>query len=218
MSSLLESPQVREIWSHKSDISWWGQIQVCAEIGIECTNLIPAKRPESMTHIIDRILSEKSSTHVIPEGGPNNLLILHPPALRFPFEANKVIMCPLQLTNNTDKHITFTLREKCGGPSFLRLPLYGVVPPNTPCTLIVPTQAKEEFPRKWITDLILHSATFTQGDFDSFERYRLGHCFSVKRNAVQTIVEFKALYTLPRHITTLLSMVRYYFINIDVMN
>ncbi|XP_037465557.1 uncharacterized protein LOC119337499 isoform X1 [Triticum dicoccoides] len=197
---------VREIWSHKSDISWWGQIQVCAEIGIECTNLIPAKRPESMTHIIDRILSEKSSTHVIPEGGPNNLLILHPPALRFPFEANKVIMCPLQLTNNTDKHITFTLREKSGGPSFLRLPLYGVVPPNTPCTLIVPTQAKEEFPRKWITDLILHSATFTPGDFDSFERYRLGHCFSVKRNAVQTIVEFKALYTLPRHITTLLSM------------
>lgn len=103
-----------------------------------------------MKHIIDRLLSAESSTHLISAGGPNKLLILHASALRFPFEPNKVIMCPLQLTNNTDKHIAFRLMDKSGGSSFLTLPLYGVVPPNTPYTLIVTTQEKEELPRRWI--------------------------------------------------------------------
>ncbi|KAF7105420.1 hypothetical protein CFC21_106236 [Triticum aestivum] len=67
---------VRESWSYKSDILWWDQIRVCAEIGIECTDLKPANRPESMKHIIDRLLSTECSTHVIPVGGPNKLLVL----------------------------------------------------------------------------------------------------------------------------------------------
>ncbi|VAI53395.1 unnamed protein product [Triticum turgidum subsp. durum] len=71
---------VRESWSYKSDILWWEQIRVCAEIGIECTDLNPAKRPESMKHIIDRLLAAESSTQVIPTGGPTSKLIVLPKA------------------------------------------------------------------------------------------------------------------------------------------
>lgn len=41
------------------DTSQWEQIRVCAEIGIECTKVDPAKRPD-MKHILDRLAeSEK---------------------------------------------------------------------------------------------------------------------------------------------------------------
>ncbi|VAI53413.1 unnamed protein product [Triticum turgidum subsp. durum] len=198
---------VRESWSYRSDILWWEQIRVCAEIGIECTDLNPAKRPESMKHIIDRLLAAESSTQVIPTGGPTSkLIVLHPSALRFPFEINKVITCPLELTNNTDKHVAFRLKDKSGESSFLRLPLYGIVPPNTPYTLIVTTQEIEELPRKWIIDVILDGATLILGDGEhqkTFHSQPDKYCQEM-RNALQE-VELKALYTLPRHITTLSS-------------
>uniref|UniRef100_A0A8I7BK89 non-specific serine/threonine protein kinase n=1 Tax=Hordeum vulgare subsp. vulgare TaxID=112509 RepID=A0A8I7BK89_HORVV len=193
---------VRESWSYKSDILWWEQIRVCAEIGIECIDLIPANRPQSMKHIIDRLLVAESSTHVVPTGGVNKLLALHTSALRFTFEANKVIMCPLQLTNNTNKHVAFRLMDKSGQSSFLRLPLYGVVPPNNPYILIVTTEEKKMLPRKWIIDVILGTAIIL-GDDKHIKTFQCQpeKYFQDMLNEVQE-VKLKALYTLPRDIIT----------------
>ncbi|XBI04273.1 hypothetical protein VPH35_132597 [Triticum aestivum] len=193
---------VCESWSSNSDILWWDQIRVCAEIGIECSDLEPAKRPENIKHIIDRLLSTESSTHVIPAGGPKKLLVLHPPVLRFPFEANKVITCPLQLTNNTDKPIAFRLMDKSVGSSFLRLPLCGVVLPNTPYTLVVTTKTQEKWPRKWITDVNLQGASLILGDDEHIKTFQSHpeQYFQQMGNAVQK-VELKGLYTVPQQVT-----------------
>uniref|UniRef100_A0A453TE59 Protein kinase domain-containing protein n=1 Tax=Aegilops tauschii subsp. strangulata TaxID=200361 RepID=A0A453TE59_AEGTS len=198
---------VLEGWSnHILDISECAQIQVCTEIAIECTKADPTKRPASMKHIIDRLLETEFSTHVIPEGGTSELLLLHQFALYFPFEPNKVVMCPLQLTNNTDKHVAFRLMDKSIKSSFLLLPMYGLVPPNTPYTLIVTTQVNEELPQKYIIDVILHSATLILGDDEHINTLRSqpDNFFQEMGNAVQE-VKLKAIYTLPGKITTSLS-------------
>ncbi|VAI94428.1 unnamed protein product [Triticum turgidum subsp. durum] len=199
--------EVLEGWTNRIlDIEQWEQIQVCTEIALECTNLDPAKRPASMKHIIERLLETEFSTHVIPEVGTSELLLLHQSALCFPFKPNKVVLCPLQLTNNTDKHVAFRLMEKSIKSSFLLLPMYGLVPPNTPYTLIVTTQVNEELPQKYIIDVILHSATLILGDDEHINTLRSQSeiFFQEMGNAVQE-VKLKATYTLPGHITTLLS-------------
>uniref|UniRef100_M8CDM9 non-specific serine/threonine protein kinase n=1 Tax=Aegilops tauschii TaxID=37682 RepID=M8CDM9_AEGTA len=167
----------------------WDQIRVCAKIGMECTEVDPAKRPAS---------------------GTRELLLVHPSVICFPFEPNKAITCPLQLTNNTDKHVAFRLMDNSMESSFLRLPLYDVVPPNTPYTLIVTTQKKEDLPRKYIIDVILQSATLILGDDDHINTFRSqpDKFFQETGNDVQ-VVKQKALYTLT-HIATSFSKVHVY--------
>ncbi|XP_037423780.1 uncharacterized protein LOC119288251 isoform X2 [Triticum dicoccoides] len=190
---------VLAIWNNAMlDTLQWEQIRVCAEIGIECIEVDPSKRPASMKHIIDRLAELECST------GASDLLLLQQFVLCFPFEPNKAITCPLQLTNNTDKHVVFGLMDKSMGPSFLRLPLYGFVPPNTPYTLMVTTQEKEDRPRKYIIDVILHSATLILGDDEHIKTFQNqpDRFFREMGNAVRE-VKLKALYTLPRHNATL---------------
>ncbi|XBI04999.1 hypothetical protein VPH35_133205 [Triticum aestivum] len=177
------------------------------KIGMECTEVDPAKRPASMKHIIDWLAEIECSTHVIPAGGTRELLLVHPCVLCFPFEPNKAMTCPLQLTNNTDKHVAFRLMDNSMESSFLRLPLYDVVPPNTPYTLIVTTQEKEDLPRKYIIDVILQSATLILGDDDHINTFRSqpDKFFQGTGNDVQE-VKRKALYTLT-HIATSFSKI-----------
>ncbi|KAM3215343.1 hypothetical protein ACQJBY_067375 [Aegilops geniculata] len=185
------------------DALQWDQIQVYVKIGVECTEIDPAKRPASMKHIIDWLAEIECSTHVISAAGTSELHLLHKSALCFPFEPNKVITYPLQLTNNTDKHVAFRLMDNSMESSFLRLPLYDVVPPNTPYTLIVTTQKKEEKPQKYIIDVILQSATLILGDDDHVNTFQSqpDKFFQETGNDVQE-VKLKALYTLTGHITT----------------
>uniref|UniRef100_A0A453TEB3 MSP domain-containing protein n=1 Tax=Aegilops tauschii subsp. strangulata TaxID=200361 RepID=A0A453TEB3_AEGTS len=198
---------VLEIWSNMMlDALQWEQLRVCARIGIECTDLDPGKRPASMKHIVDALAQTECSTHLSPAGGESELLLLQQFTLCFPFEPNKVITCPLQLTNNTDKHVAFRLTDKSMESSFIRLPLYGIVPPNTPFTLIITTQEKEELPQKYIIDVILHNATLILEDDEYINTFQSqpDNFFREMGNAVQE-VKLKALYTLPRHITPSLS-------------
>uniref|UniRef100_M8BKC7 Putative coatomer subunit beta'-3 n=1 Tax=Aegilops tauschii TaxID=37682 RepID=M8BKC7_AEGTA len=200
---------VLEIWSNMMlDALQWEQLRVCARIGIECTDLDPGKRPASMKHIVDALAQTECSTHLSPAGGESELLLLQQFTLCFPFEPNKVITCPLQLTNNTDKHVAFRLTDKSMESSFIRLPLYGIVPPNTPFTLIITTQEKEELPQKYIIDVILHNATLILEDDEYINTFQSqpDNFFREMGNAVQE-VKLKALYTLPRHITPSLSKI-----------
>ncbi|XP_037465543.1 uncharacterized protein LOC119337485 isoform X3 [Triticum dicoccoides] len=195
---------ILQSWSNRSNILQRGQIQVCSEIAIECMDFNPSKRPVSTQQIIDRLFAAESSTQVIPAGGTSKTLLLDKFVLYFPFEPNKVITFPLQLTNNTNKHVAFRLTNKHMESSFLRLPLYGLVPPNTPYTIIMTTHEKEELPPKYIIDVILHSATLTLGDDGHVytSQIHIDKFFQEMANGVQE-VKLKALYTLPRHITTL---------------
>uniref|UniRef100_A0ACD5ZE59 Uncharacterized protein n=1 Tax=Avena sativa TaxID=4498 RepID=A0ACD5ZE59_AVESA len=150
---------VLESWSNRLDKSegdtCFEQIRVCAEIGIECIDPNPDKRPLSIHHIVAQ-LNETLSSQVNP--GSSELLDVKPFILRFPFEPNKSIGCSLQLTNNTDEHVHFRLKENNGSQvSFLRLPLFGVVPPRSPYTLVVATRKQEKLLENKYLELILES-------------------------------------------------------------
>ncbi|XP_037465182.1 uncharacterized protein LOC119337164 isoform X2 [Triticum dicoccoides] len=187
---------VLEIWSDtKLDALQWEQIRECAMIGIECTDFDQAKRPASVKHIINR-LAEIECTMQIPEYETSELLLLQQFTLCFPFEPNKVITCPLPLTNNTDNLVAFRLMDKSMESSFLRLPLYGLVQPNTPYTLMVTTRQKEELPRKRIADVILHIGTLILGDDKHINTFQgePDKFFQEMGDAVRE-VKLKALYT-----------------------
>jgi serine/threonine protein kinase len=62
-----EVQNVLESWSNRSHISQREQLRVCTEIGIQCSNFNPAKRPDS-EDIINR-LEKAEPMQVIPESG-----------------------------------------------------------------------------------------------------------------------------------------------------
>lgn len=186
-------------WSNRLKTSQgnqdYEQIRVCAEIGIECMDFNPEKRPVSMKHIMDR-LSEMDDTEVFL-AEPSQLLNVHPLTLCFPFEPNKLISCPLQLTNNTYEHVAFRLIEKSGN-CIIRQPLYGIVPARSAYTLVVTTEKKTEQPEMINSDLILESSNLGDERIQTFES-QLG-CDSffkqVKetKNVLQEVI-LEAVYT-----------------------
>ncbi|KAK1612828.1 hypothetical protein QYE76_036501 [Lolium multiflorum] len=119
--------------------SYREQIRVCAEIGMECRNIDPAKRPVSMKHVMTR-LHETESTEYSHE-----LLDDCPLEHCFYPEVSESTLCWLQLTNKTDEHVVFRLM-KSSGNSLLWCSvheMYGGVPGRSSCTLIVTTEEKK---------------------------------------------------------------------------
>nr|XP_051191770.1 uncharacterized protein LOC127305396 isoform X2 [Lolium perenne] len=178
---------VLESWSNRLDKSQgdtsFEQIRVCTEIGMECIDTNPEKRPVSIHHIVAR-LNETESSQV--NLGSSDLLEVQPLVLRFPFEPNKSIQCSLLLTNNTDEHVPFRLINNSGNKMcFVRLPLFGIVLPRSVYTLVVTTYKQEKLPEHKYFDLILESTilgdehnwsseTYEQDDF--FEKTKkMGH-------------------------------------------
>ncbi|XP_048549498.1 uncharacterized protein LOC125529131 isoform X6 [Triticum urartu] len=82
-----------------------------------------------------------------------------PHMLHFPFEPNELIPSSLHLRNNTDAHVPFMLMKKSNnkGMCFVRLPLYGIVPPRSTYTLVVIIDKKENLPEEREDELILRS-------------------------------------------------------------
>ncbi|CAM0908463.1 unnamed protein product [Alopecurus aequalis] len=178
---------VLENWSSMLQVSQdnplWQQIKVCAEIGIECTDFEPAKRPPSMKHIVDRLL-ETESAQVIsacpsnllqhdpcsfcfnfePNKGLSGPLDIHPLELSFPFECNKSIPCLLHLKNNTDGHVAFNLNDK--SQWVLMLPMYGLIPPRSTHSLLVMAQRRKTFPEIGKV-LTLQSSNLSNGAFNN---------------------------------------------------
>jgi len=165
--------KILDSWSNRSDnIIQREQILVCAEIGMECIESEPRKRPVSMKRVIDRLLeTETKQTIPAAAGDPSELLVLRQYAMCFLLEPNKqVAACPLELTNNTDRHVAFRLMDK-NGESCLTLPLYGIVHPGCSHTLIVTTQEHKQQSVMCNTDLTLDSATMLGRDhINKFQR------------------------------------------------
>ncbi|CAL5079917.1 unnamed protein product [Urochloa decumbens] len=135
------------------------QIRVCAQLGIECMNQQPDKRPSDMKDIIDR-LEKAGGTQEIQESG--KLLHVQPTVLLFDMQPGKLIPCSLQLTNNTDEHIVFKLetteRVKWSQHFMTRLPLYGIVTARSTYTLVL-TVLEWDVPDERFCDMILQSCT-----------------------------------------------------------
>ncbi|CAI9095826.1 OLC1v1031848C1 [Oldenlandia corymbosa var. corymbosa] len=82
---------------------------------------------------------------VIYQMSAMELLKIDKQELNFPFEANKRISCPLQLSNLTENHVAFKVKttqpKKC-----IVQPNKGVVPPRSTCDVLVTMQAQKAIP------------------------------------------------------------------------
>uniref|UniRef100_A0A453T9V9 Protein kinase domain-containing protein n=1 Tax=Aegilops tauschii subsp. strangulata TaxID=200361 RepID=A0A453T9V9_AEGTS len=88
----------------------------------------------------------------------SKLLDVHPPELNFPVEPNKLVTCSLHLTNRNNNQVVFRLMEKrYNWMCFLKLPLYGIVPPRSTYTLVVTTDKRGSLPTEREVDLILQT-------------------------------------------------------------
>ncbi|KAF8641904.1 hypothetical protein HU200_067614 [Digitaria exilis] len=99
--------------------TWLEHVRVCAEIGLDCLETDPEKRP--MTKHIIKTLHELEETYgfietdlwtpnIINSTGSSDfaigkLLDVYPLELLFPFEPNKFIKWPVTLTNKTNGHV-----------------------------------------------------------------------------------------------------------------
>ncbi|KAM0930391.1 hypothetical protein ACQ4PT_001091 [Festuca glaucescens] len=107
--------------------------------------------------------AEEPSKEVIPlqaECSEMMLLNVHPLELRFPFIPKSTIPCSLHLTNKTDEPVVFRLMEKnvrCSA-YMIRVPVHGIVPPNSTYTLVLTTYEMNELPRETNMDLILQNS------------------------------------------------------------
>ncbi|KAM0846811.1 hypothetical protein ACQ4PT_055429 [Festuca glaucescens] len=162
--------------------------QVSSRNDLECMLLDETSEPKALPlSLLEDITGGFSNDREIGRGaftvvykvnlGSSDLLEVQPLVLRFPFEPNKSIQCSLLLTNNTDEHVPFRLINNSGNKMcFVRLPLFGIVPPRSVYTLVVTTYKQEKLPEHKYFDLILESTilgdehnwsseTYEQDDF-----------------------------------------------------
>ncbi|XP_037419361.1 uncharacterized protein LOC119284267 [Triticum dicoccoides] len=165
------------------------QIRVCAEIGIECSNINPAIRPD-IKQIIDR-LGKTGSTQETQE--TDKLLRIQPTVLVFRLQSGKLIPCPLQLTNDTDEHVAFklsTTQSVDWSEHFMtRMPIYGIVPPRSTYTLIL-TVLEWEVPHKRSCIMVLQSCISADNHIRKFrDKPECEEFFKVNkaRNAVHEV-------------------------------
>ncbi|EMS52657.1 Coatomer subunit beta'-2 [Triticum urartu] len=199
------------------------QVRVCTEIGIECSDFNPAKRPVSTHKIIERLketettdevsqkeLSLKFSNNsddvssVLSSTVPTKLFV-HPHLLCFPCVPNKLIPSSLNLRNFTDEHFAFRLVESYAEETerrFAKLPLYGVVSPRSTHTLSLTLQERDE---KSI-HLVLESSTFKDAHMPMYCSEFRGDKFleetKEKGNMVQQVIVKAVATTAQREITS----------------
>lgn len=135
--------QVHENWknrlqatlSYTSLEAYYQQVKICIEIALNSVEADRDKRP-SIGEIIDMLNKTETGCQEEETVTSTELLGIHPLELRFPFEPNKLIPCPLHLTNSTDHRVAFRLQP--GNPErYYAEWLCGVVPPRSTYTLIV---------------------------------------------------------------------------------
>ena len=73
-----------------------------------------------------------------------HLFVVQPPYLCFPFEPDKLIPCPMHLTNNADHHISFRIQTNT--PDIFANSLRGIVPARSTQTYILTMQKQQKPP------------------------------------------------------------------------
>ncbi|KAL6868104.1 hypothetical protein ACP4OV_014949 [Aristida adscensionis] len=101
------------------------QVKTCIEIAMNCVQTERHKRP-SIRDII-RILN---GTETTLDETYKQLFVVQPGSLCFPFEPDKLIPCPLQITNKTDQDMPFNILAMTPN-LFVGSSLRGVVPASS---------------------------------------------------------------------------------------
>lgn len=149
---------VLERWTARFQTSQGGTlleyVKVCANIALECRDPDPVKRPTT-EHILER-LGKLEQTNVLVEIKPSEMSV-YPLQVRFPWEANKCVECPVTLTNRTDHHVGIwispTFPDKCNslGCSYLwenKGPtLFRRVMPHSSLVIPMTTKKQQQRPR-----------------------------------------------------------------------
>lgn len=157
---------------------------------------------------------------VITPGSSELLLDVHPLTLHFPFEAHKLIPCTLHLTNNTDKHLAFTLGIEEGMESwqlqqlFVRMPLSGIVPSKSTYTLVVTMREMPYLPiQQQNFNLILQSSISGDRYVYSFmnlsESDQFFEDFNEIRNAAPPKVKLEVVLSLQGQTTSEVCLFKY---------
>ncbi|XP_039789310.1 uncharacterized protein LOC120655526 isoform X1 [Panicum virgatum] len=124
------------------------EVAKCVEIGQKCTEEDPRKRPSISNIINDLNMSDNENWQINNPREPtigqiipnwNELLLIEPPELHFPFERNKQISCSLQLINKKDSYIAFNI-QTLSPLHYLPEPKSGIVPPLSNCTVKISLQ------------------------------------------------------------------------------
>lgn len=90
------------------------------------------------------------------------MLGIQPLKLHFPFELNKQISCPLQLINETDGHIAFSIQTTSPLPYYTH-PNKGIVPPRSKCSINITLQPHKNAPHHAGGRLIVRSTKVSDG-------------------------------------------------------
>ncbi|XP_039789439.1 uncharacterized protein LOC120655604 isoform X4 [Panicum virgatum] len=128
------------------------EVAKCVEIGQKCTEEDPRKRPSISNIINDLNMSDNENWQINNPREPtigqiipnwNELLLIEPPELHFPFERNKQISCSLQLINEKDSYIAFNI-QTLSPLHYLPEPKSGIVPPLSNCTVKISLQKEPQ--------------------------------------------------------------------------
>ncbi|XP_044429857.1 uncharacterized protein [Triticum aestivum] len=125
------------------------QVAKCLEIGLQCQEIDPSKRPYmwDMIHITREIegangkisnADENTSRQICPYS-EGDMLRIEPLELHFPLEVNKQMACTLRLSNGTGSYIAFIV-ENLSGLQYSTQQPKGLMPPQSKCNVEITVQ------------------------------------------------------------------------------
>ena len=116
------------------------QVKTCTEIALNCVESNSYKRPS----IEDNIITMLNETEETIDKLYQQLFVVEPPHLCFPFVPDKLIPCPVELTNNADHHIAYRIQPNT--PDIFVGSLNGTVPARSTQTDILTMQKQQKPP------------------------------------------------------------------------
>jgi len=119
--------------------AYCNQVKTCTEIALNCVESNSHKRP-----CIEDIITMLNETEETIDKLYQHLFVVQPPYLCFPFEPDKLIPCPVHLTNNADHNISFRIQTNT--PDIFANSLRGIMPARSTQTYILTMQKQQKPP------------------------------------------------------------------------
>ncbi|CAL4988699.1 unnamed protein product [Urochloa decumbens] len=138
------------------------QVRTCVEIALNCMEANSQNRP-TIGAIITALNETEAGCQEKETATCTELLEIQPLELRFAFELNKLIPCPLYLSNSTDHRIAFRLRPENPERYFTEW-LCGVVPPRSYYTLTVTMKEQKQHPPLGRDEFLIEQSRIMEDD------------------------------------------------------
>jgi len=119
--------------------AYCNQVKTCTEIALKCLESSSHKRPS-----IEDIITMLNETEETIDKLYQQLFVVEPSTLCFPFEPDKLISCPVQLTNNADHDIAYRIQPNT--PDIFVGSFNGFVPARSTKTYVLRMQKQQKPP------------------------------------------------------------------------